>query len=417
MTTITCPIADQQWAPPPEHGQLSIIIPTYNRARLLDETLNHLRPQIEAVQDRVEVIISDNASTDKTHALCQKWAAAHSWVSYVIHAENVGTARQLFLGAQRARTPYVWMFGDDDGVRAGGIAQILDILDTQDIGFLTLNREVRDRNMKTVLTPAANTVPSRRFDRFQDFLTAFSVYQLGFISAQILRCNLFNAIDPAPYIASEGYLHVAAYTEAFKDAPTYYCADPIAVYRFNNFANKDQSLLSNTLSLTLPLVRGLQTAFERAGYPEGFIEAVDGAKSTVQYDRPASPRMTDIVLEKLLIAVDYGHVFSREDWAELTALSVHWRPAARQTLQIVQTTAQQMAALFSTCKALDDQLVALKKSRDIPRLQREQESLQLSRQIQSMRQQIDAGLRQMLSAAAVIGIDGCEALLAQMQPG
>ena len=417
MNAIPCAIAHQHWAPAPARGTLSLIIPTYNRARMLIETLEHLLPQIIAAQDRVEVIVSDNASTDKTHAICQKWAAAHPWFSYVIHAENVGTARQLFLGAQRARTPYVWMFGDDDGVRPGGIAQILDILDSQDVAFLTLNREVRDRNMKTVLTPAVNSAPSYRFEKLQDLLTVLSVYQLGFISTQILRCDLFNAIDPAPYITSEGYLHFAAYTQAFKDAPAYYCADPLVIHRFNNFSDRNASVLGNTLSLTLPLLRALHIAYERAGYAPNFDDIMCGTKNTSSHDTPATAKMSDVILEKLLVAVDYGHIFSREDWAELTTLSLHWRPAARQTLQIVQTTAQQMAALFTTCKALDDQLAALKKSRDIPRPQREQESIQLSRQIQALRQQIDGGLRQMMSAAAVIGIDGSEALLAQMQPG
>ena len=42
----------------------SIFIPTYNRANLLAETLNSLISQIS--EDQIEIIISDNNSTDTT---------------------------------------------------------------------------------------------------------------------------------------------------------------------------------------------------------------------------------------------------------------------------------------------------------------------------------------------------------------
>lgn len=45
---------------------LSICIPTYDRAELLRSALLSLAPQVKEMADEVEVIISDNCSTDSS---------------------------------------------------------------------------------------------------------------------------------------------------------------------------------------------------------------------------------------------------------------------------------------------------------------------------------------------------------------
>ena len=64
-------------------------MPVYNR-----------EPYIRAVLDAVlgqtytdfELIISDNASTDKTEAICREYAARDSRIRYVRNATNLGMA-------------------------------------------------------------------------------------------------------------------------------------------------------------------------------------------------------------------------------------------------------------------------------------------------------------------------------------
>ncbi|RZK38834.1 MAG: glycosyltransferase, partial [Hymenobacter sp.] len=52
---------------------LSIAIPTYNRADLLSKTLESVYQQISSVADRVEVIVSNNASTDHTQQVVEAY--------------------------------------------------------------------------------------------------------------------------------------------------------------------------------------------------------------------------------------------------------------------------------------------------------------------------------------------------------
>ena len=47
---------------------LSICIPTYNRAQFLDVSLRELISQASEISDSIEIVISDNASTDSMAA-------------------------------------------------------------------------------------------------------------------------------------------------------------------------------------------------------------------------------------------------------------------------------------------------------------------------------------------------------------
>src|SRR6478752_3957116 len=66
---------------------ISIGAPVYNGERYLAETLDSLLAQ--TVED-FELIISDNASTDRTPQICEAYAARDRRVRYVRNAANIG---------------------------------------------------------------------------------------------------------------------------------------------------------------------------------------------------------------------------------------------------------------------------------------------------------------------------------------
>lgn len=67
---------------------LSICIPTYNRADILRDTLEHYT-SCEEFDDDVEIIISDNTSTDHTQAVCAEFTAKYKNVRYYRNTQNV----------------------------------------------------------------------------------------------------------------------------------------------------------------------------------------------------------------------------------------------------------------------------------------------------------------------------------------
>jgi glycosyltransferase involved in cell wall biosynthesis len=71
---------------------VSICIPTYNRSQYLRSSLESLVIQDEFKNGKVEVIISDNASTDATEALGRKFSSTYTNVRYYRNKNNIADA-------------------------------------------------------------------------------------------------------------------------------------------------------------------------------------------------------------------------------------------------------------------------------------------------------------------------------------
>lgn len=67
---------------------LSICIPTYNRGEILQETLNNLVSD-KHFDDEVEIVVSDNASTDNTRTICENYSKKYNRFVYYRNEKNV----------------------------------------------------------------------------------------------------------------------------------------------------------------------------------------------------------------------------------------------------------------------------------------------------------------------------------------
>lgn len=90
---------------------VSIAIPTYNRATTLERAL---RSALEQTHTDLEVLVSDNASTDDTAALLERVAAVDPRVRVVRHATNRGMVANIAAAASLARGDHVMLLADDD---------------------------------------------------------------------------------------------------------------------------------------------------------------------------------------------------------------------------------------------------------------------------------------------------------------
>lgn len=123
---------------------LSVCIPTFNRANLLESALYSLAPQVKATYPDVELVVSDNCSTDDT---CEVVERARSWgpIRYYCNPRNEGFARNLMrLTNELARGEFAWVLGDDDLVRPGGIERILAVLKAHpEVDYVFVNCSVK----------------------------------------------------------------------------------------------------------------------------------------------------------------------------------------------------------------------------------------------------------------------------------
>ncbi|RZK39534.1 MAG: glycosyltransferase family 2 protein [Hymenobacter sp.] len=117
---------------------LSISIPTYNRAELLDQCLARLANELRDSKQLVELIISNNASTDATREVAQRFKEYFSRFRYVENETNIGADGNIAQAFRLAAGQYVWVFSDDDSLLPGYLATLLEILAAQQPGVLHL---------------------------------------------------------------------------------------------------------------------------------------------------------------------------------------------------------------------------------------------------------------------------------------
>lgn len=120
--------------------QLSICIPTYNGGRRIESALLALAPQVAALQQDVELIVSDNCSTDNTREVVER-ARQFGPIRYQRNEENVGQARNILkLTNELARGEFAWVLGDDDVVRPGCVERVLRVIrEHPDIDYIFVN--------------------------------------------------------------------------------------------------------------------------------------------------------------------------------------------------------------------------------------------------------------------------------------
>ena len=83
-----------------EKPLISICIPTYNRCKSLQNILNSIVQQNEFLEDTIEIVVSDNASTDETKEMVAKYNEAFSKLPGIFVQKEIpesDTTRHLYI--------------------------------------------------------------------------------------------------------------------------------------------------------------------------------------------------------------------------------------------------------------------------------------------------------------------------------
>ena len=112
---------------------LTIGIPTYNRSLILNKMLNILVEDLKDIANHVEIIISDNCSTDDTEKVIKDWFNLNSSrleIKKIRNKTNIGVSRNIVSLLYEAKGKYFMFLGDDDRLNRDRIKEIISILST-----------------------------------------------------------------------------------------------------------------------------------------------------------------------------------------------------------------------------------------------------------------------------------------------
>ncbi|MFA5105102.1 MAG: glycosyltransferase family 2 protein [Candidatus Margulisiibacteriota bacterium] len=219
--------------------KISILIPTYNRAVFLREALESVASQIE---DDIECIVSDNASTDETEEIAKDFQARYSFVRYYKNQRNLGPGRNILSCLNHARGDYAWLFSDDDRMAPGAIKSVKAVLGRhKDLSLVFVNYCVKSQDL-------INTIESRSVRKFKDELFCSENeclrtigFHLSFMSSLVLQRQSYLLVQrPEAYSDTNMiplYVALSVMGEAHKN--TFLISYPYVEQRSSNSGGYD----------------------------------------------------------------------------------------------------------------------------------------------------------------------------------
>lgn len=104
---------------------VTIAIPTYNRAHLLARSILSAQQQ---THKNIEIIISDNNSSDDTESVCRNLAANDNRIHYFRQSRNIGGTENFNWLLSRGNGAYFMWLGDDDWIDINYVESCLSTL-------------------------------------------------------------------------------------------------------------------------------------------------------------------------------------------------------------------------------------------------------------------------------------------------
>jgi glycosyltransferase involved in cell wall biosynthesis len=168
--------------------RLSIGLPVYNGEKFLKEALDSLLNQ---TFEDFELIISDNASTDKTEEICRTYAAEDKRIRYYRNQKNIGCAGNFNRVFQLSSGEYFKWAAHDDLHAPDFLNKCIEILD-QDLSIILCHSQVNlvDEGGKFLQNYdiKLKTDSPKVHERFHELLAKHLCYQCyGVIRADVLK--------------------------------------------------------------------------------------------------------------------------------------------------------------------------------------------------------------------------------------
>lgn len=224
-----------------KHIILSICVPTYNRYGYLRECLTSILSSAKDYEEKIQIVILDNASTDDTEIVVEEFQKIHPWIQYHRNAENIGPERNFYRVAQKASSEYIWIFSDDDKMEGNAISTIINRIE---LGYnlIICNYSLWSNDFSRRIKQRYHSIDrDETFSDPNELMRHFGI-SLGLISGVVIQKELFLKIPYAEYEAYAEYglsFLYSVYASIFPNCNVTYIAAPIVCQRGFDKASDD----------------------------------------------------------------------------------------------------------------------------------------------------------------------------------
>jgi len=271
-------------------------MPVYNGTKFIREALDSLLAQTFT---DFELIISDNASTDDTEAICRKYAAEDQRIRYVRQPENMGLWANFKYVLDESVAEYFMWAAADDVWDEDWIATLLPIVTVdKSIAFGTV--KTIDANGNPTQHPANGhdfTYKGSTFIRRLQYLAepvllgkANTIY--GIYYKHLIPKDIFHSLEAVQPCADMVFMYIMLGRSSLKGCQT------VSLYkRVHRDSDSHVSLYQPSANILVKIIYSLENAVKQE---YRYAKAILSHSATIE-------RVVQIILFPTLLAYNYFH--------------------------------------------------------------------------------------------------------------
>ena len=181
---------------------VTICVPTRNRVASLKKSIQKI---LDQDYTPLEIIISDNASTDGTEAFCEELERSDHRVRYVRHPKNIGLHGNLNFCLGSGDGEFLCIFHDHDDHEANIVSTYVAFLcEHLDVGLVCSDWELIDEEGRSLGTRTHDVKPVTPGLEYIERATRSGRSSIGIPGAMIRREALGTVrfVDDAPWVTA-----------------------------------------------------------------------------------------------------------------------------------------------------------------------------------------------------------------------
>lgn len=277
---------------------ISICIPTYNRKALLKRALDSILGQMD---DRVEILVSDNASDDGTREMMRD---EYPNIRYSRNEQNVGGEANFLKCCELAQGRFFILFGSDDVLVEGALNKIINFLEMNDgCSLVFMNHAFFSGNyidLEHCSRKWLNEFESLTTSNKSIFIN-YAKNQISFMTCLIFSKEAYKTVQNPEQYNWTYFLHTNIVFEVAKGVnSTFGIIGNICIA--DNISDGESTVESNNMRIFEIFGRGMEWSFCTHAVNCGF-DAEQMKKIYFNYAKSGMPR-----------AIIKNKVYNRYDW-------------------------------------------------------------------------------------------------------
>ena len=275
---------------------LTIALPVYNGALRIRPLLDSLVQNLRCFPE-IEVLVLDNASTDKTLEVINSYRSKIARLRVISHENNIGPDSNFAECVRLAGSKYVWIIGDDDTLADGAVQEVLSVLSKNpDLVGVLCNFSICPAN-KVMIKESVIHLEIDQLVNSAAELTNIAGLNMNFLSAVVHSREHFLSVEAKKYYGSY-WLQLGVFLEYSINKPVYVISRPIVIN-----AGDSTGTEVNTNGQSVYIIKNM-------------LEIVTSLTPTLgsQFNSNAKKFIYPNLLRKLYIGKKTGYKRNREDY-------------------------------------------------------------------------------------------------------